>query len=939
LDVVTKRGTMTLEVKSSSTSFELGSTFRVTPSPTNGTNSFTVTDGSTGDNDSSNNGVIEISSALFGDYLIEILSPPTSFVVTTNKTSLSISATANPSILFTVFSDSIAIENSAPLPATTSPILNSTSLDTLKDLSTSIVNQTSVTVDSSDDLPEMITIGSNNTSDLDTAIAKQVNILVETTTSSGITGNEFFDLIDMPTHALPSSANLTAIIAPIVTTEGSSTTRQLVCSTPFEKVIPGQNMIMTVNSTLIKSFGGVLQFNVTSSPNATSSGTFTNDYTCIESADQLISAPTLASSGIDNVVELFFDVTYRNSTTDNVGFDWHDPENLKYEGRTTVLIPKPTASNAIKLANGCADIEIHTLSDDGNTWGSSVDTIVSNVPYSEDDDYCEADILSKHFSKKAVSSKRSSSPGSSSPSSGDSGSTGSSAGSSTGSSAGSSTGRGGAGGTTSFVGIKGSPLAINEISYDKCSDNVARILVSSDADLPPTVKVSTAKSGVVYGTLAEIQPYEDLNKFSTVDRYLYEVPITSEESFMMVTVTEEIGDNTNVVRASVRLLSCEGVTVIVPLPEDLLPEVEAAAKIFDTKIQIGNATAIDAAKSEFLFVSGQDLTVSSIIDSETSLERIVLRSITMGQSDSDNVGINMDITPLYISNSTYVVTATIPSFWMVEPGMTYWLHITDEDGAQTESIHYNIGAKPTDVSDIAVEVDMPTIKPSGSIVKPEFYLFNEDKPSYGIVSLVVDGEVVSKRSQMFGTGQTQIIFNWNTPKSDGYVEYDIQGVVELYDSKVSTASSIFATHPKTVTVSGTEMPTLQVLQRDDIVLADPALVYASNADDTVRFTVTDPQGQCIIGSADECLVNESTRGKRGGLESVSYGDQILRVRYSGADNALERFSITSIDPIVGQWSVSLESEGGFVQQAHAAEDTIVKIKYRYHSETITAFSQ
>ena len=546
-DEVTKRGAITLEIKSSSTSFESDSIFRITPSPTNGTDSFTVTDGSAGDNDLANNGVIKITSAQFGDYLVEMLTPPTSFVVTTNKTSLSISATANPSVLFSVFSDSIAVENSDLLPATTSSILNSTSLNTLESFSTAIINQTSVAIDSSEDLPEMFTIGSNNTSDLDAAIAKQVNILIKTTTSSGITGSEFFDLIDMPTHALPSNANLTAIIAPIVTSEstgsdsGSSSTRQLVCSAPYEKVIPGQNMIMTVNSTLIKSFGGVSQFNVTSSPNATSGGTFTNDYTCIESADQLISAPTLASSGIDNVVELFFDVTYRNLTSSTGGFDWHDPDNLKHEGRTTVLIPKPTASNAITLDNGCADIEIHTLSDDGNTWGSFVDTIVSNIPFADNSNFCEVEIDSKHFSKKAVSSKRSSSPGS--PSSGGDGSTGSSAGT--------STGRGGAGGTTSFVGIKGSPLAINEISYDKCNDNMARILVSSDADVPPTVKVSTAKSGVVYGTLAEVQPYEDLNKFSTVDRYLYEVPITSEESFMMVTVSEEIGDNTNVVRASV----------------------------------------------------------------------------------------------------------------------------------------------------------------------------------------------------------------------------------------------------------------------------------------------------------------------------------------------------------------------------------------------------
>ena len=215
-----------------------------------------------------------------------------------------------------------------------------------------------------------------------------------------------------------------------------------------------------------------------------------------------------------------------------------------------------------------------------------------------------------------------------------------------------------------------------------------------------------------------------------------------------------------------------------------------------------------------MFVSGQDLAVSAIIDSEIPLQRVELGTITMGQTDSEYIGIKMDVTSLYVLNSTYVVSGTIPSFFIVEPAMTYWLHITDEDAAQTESTHYNIGVKPTSVSDIEIEVDMPTICPSGFIVQPEFYLFNEDEPSYGIVSLMVDGEVVSKRSQLFGAGQTQIIFNWNTPKSDGYVEYDIQGVVELYDSKVSIASSILATHPKTVTVAASEMPALQVIQRD-----------------------------------------------------------------------------------------------------------------------------
>ena len=408
---------------------------------------------------------------------------------------------------------------------------------------------------------------------------------------------------------------------------------------------------------------------------------------------------------------------------------------------------------------------------------------------------------------------------------------------------------------------------------------------------------------------------------------------------MLVSVTEEIGNTPHTVQASVKLLSCEGTIVVVPLPDDVTLETESTARIFDTKIQIGGGDTYDAeSESEFLFISGQDLTVSAIIDSETPLEQVELRSITMGQTDSEYVGIKMDVAPLYVSNSTYVVSGTIPSFFMVEPGMTYWLHIIDEDAAQTESIHYNIGVKPTSVHDIEIEVDMPIIRPSGSIVQPEFYLFNEDEPSYGMVSLLVDSEVVSKRSQLFGTGQTQIIFNWNVPNSDGFISYDIQGVVELYDSKITTTPTSLATHPKTITVAASEMPSLEIIQRDGEILADPALVYASNADSDVRFTVTDPQGQCIIGGADECLVNDSTRGKRGGLESIPYGDQILRVRYSGADNALERFSITSIDPIVGQWTVSLESEDTFVQQAHASEDVDVKIKYRYHSETITAFS-
>jgi len=270
--------------------------------------------------------------------------------------------------------------------------------------------------------------------------------------------------------------------------------------------------------------------------------------------------------------------------------------------------------------------------------------------------------------------------------------------------------------------------------------------------------------------------------------------------------------------------------------------------------------------------------------------------------------------------------------------MEYWLYITDENGSISESTHYNIGVKPTGISDVAIEVDMPTIVPSGTAIKPEFYIFNDDSPSYGIVSLVVDGQTVSKKSQLFGTGQTHVIFNWNVPKSDGYITYDFAGKVDLYDITIVTEPALVSSYPKTISVAASDMPALQVITRDEQILADPALVYASNSNSELRFKVTDPQGQCIIGGEAECLVKDSTLDSRGGLESVPYGNQILRVKYSGADSALERFSITSIDPIIGQWNVSLESDDGLFQ-AHALEDPIVKIKYRHHSETITVKSQ
>ena len=73
---------------------------------------------------------------------------------------------------------------------------------------------------------------------------------------------------------------------------------------------------------------------------------------------------------------------------------------------------------------------------------------------------------------------------------------------------------------------------------------------------------------------------------------------------------------------------------------------------------------------------------------------------------------------------------------------------------------------------------------------------------------------------------------------------------------------------------------------------------------------------------------------RGGLMSMTIDGQIYRVKYSGSENPLERFSITSFDPILGNWKIELVSENGIIQPAHALDDIDVKVKYRAEKSPI-----
>ena len=67
-----------------------------------------------------------------------------------------------------------------------------------------------------------------------------------------------------------------------------------------------------------------------------------------------------------------------------------------------------------------------------------------------------------------------------------------------------------------------------------------------------------------------------------------------------------------------------------------------------------------------------------------------------------------------------------------------------------------------------------------------------------------------------------------------------------------------------------------------------------------------PDGTCLIGTLDVCLVNESTSETNNA--SIIVNDKTYQIRYSGNQSNFERFSIMSDDLAEGNWIVQIHSE-------------------------------
>ncbi|RDJ38723.1 MAG: hypothetical protein DWQ13_00005, partial [Crenarchaeota archaeon] len=371
---------------------------------------------------------------------------------------------------------------------------------------------------------------------------------------------------------------------------------------------------------------------------------------------------------------------------------------------------------------------------------------------------------------------------------------------------------------------------------------------------------------------------------------------------------------------------------------------KSPATFNDVRVSLGGGAPIDAANPGGSCADNfQTMFVTSIVQSPISLKRAELRFVQYGQSTDEYTAIKMKITNSTVPQQ-YEISASIPwEFMYGSPALKYWIHVLDDNLATADSEEYIMSTKTDYTAQGNLEFDVVSVKAEGTNVKPIAYFTNLiTQPIAGAISLLVDGKVVyTSKPYVFESGQSSVPLSWDIPKVNHIEDYQFQVIGEFCGQLFETEDLTFNSFPRTVITTASEELDVEVLMdKQGEPIARAASIYASNTEDDSQFKVVSPDGVCVIGSANECLVKESTFGKPGNLQSVTLGEQVIRVRYSGPDNVLERFTITSVDPISGNWRVYLESNTGLIPEAHATDNVKLKIQYRAQQSIVsTAFDQ
>ncbi len=500
-----------------------------------------------------------------------------------------------------------------------------------------------------------------------------------------------------------------------------------------------------------------------------------------------------------------------------------------------------------------------------------------------------------------------------------------------------SAGPSGAGGGAAGLGGQLIPyLSIQQVYYDVCDLKTVKIVVATDNSKVPTVIIRSSVSGITDAQLAQDQPYAQQNVNATIKTLLYEGQIDSNQKSFEVLALTAIGNNVYSEGKTIEVTGCHDTINFVNELSTQPTQIDSSApKIFDTKFQIGNATKVLSSDVTDQYVDNLSMSIYSIIYSPTPLDRAELRYVTLGQDMANYAVVKMDVVPLPVTNSTYIISGTIPLQFMKSPAIQYWIHVENHARKVSDSEQYSVGVKPGYPINGNLELDIIKNNAAGIMVTSDAYFTNNStRPVFGAISLVVDGnQVYTSTPQLFELGQTLVQLKW---KTTGYLTtHQLQARAEFYGTLIESKIQIENTFQSTQTISLLQPKIIgPVTSQDGNTIAIPVVIHSSfNNAGHMKYRVTAPDGTCVIGDSG-CLVTNSTYHLPGQVKSITIGDQIYRVRFSGSESSLERFSIRSIDPIIGQWNIQIYSQDGQVQQTDVMQHTFLQIKYKPQSSVL-----
>ena len=462
-----------------------------TSDPSNWNNNLIVSDGDQYDADPTV-GIIDLVGVNNGTYAIYELKNPSSVALTDKPVYVEINgSTGDVSVINLLLN----VTNTATdLPP---PTISDSTLDTLKNKG-AMVN--GITVSSGDDLPSSMIVYKDKA----TAITPPQPIIFSTKINSPIDASSLFTNLSIPTYNGPGLQNNSAFIPPLFSGTDNSG-NSLVLTPIIDKITAGTELHMRLDNAGLGT--GISPLSDISLP-------LSSDGNNVGVRLQVHNGPP---SGLPNppsniARSLFLDI-------DSVGdIDLSDPNSFSTN-------PQIMYNVNLNTDNTCPPSTVFLRNTSTNTWDQVSPSPLRN-PSADTSTTCGYIQTVQHFSSYLLGSGSSSSSSSSSgSSSGGGGGFGA-----VGIGPGAGGGGGGSGGMY-YGGATNGGLSMYEIDYDVCTNNQVLVLAGTSGDPNSLgVKIRTAASGVITGTLNTDQPLE--NKHA----YWFTIPLSDRANFFTVYV-------------------------------------------------------------------------------------------------------------------------------------------------------------------------------------------------------------------------------------------------------------------------------------------------------------------------------------------------------------------------------------------------------------------